>query len=79
MKVSNMQQKELKQLKDSGKVISVGAIDRGIHWNVSVHTADENFTIIRTARGGQREFKTLDAVKAMLAEVNIKSFEVCYA
>jgi len=72
-----MQQKELKELNKQRKVVSVSAVDRGIHWNVTVHTVDEEFTVIRSARGGQREFKTLDAVKAMLKEVNIKSFSVC--
>lgn len=72
-----MQQKELKELNEQGKLTSVTAVNRGIHWNVVVDTEDESFAIIRAARGGQREFKTLDAVRAMLAEVNIKSFSVC--
>jgi len=72
-----MQQKELKELNEQGKLTSVMAVNRGIHWNVVVDTEDESFAIIRAARGGQREFKTLDAVKAMLDEVNIKSFSVC--
>lgn len=72
-----MQQKELKELNEKGKLKSVMAVNRGIHWNVAVDTDDESFAVIRAARGGQREFKTLDAVKAMLDEVNIKSFSVC--
>ena len=72
-----MQQKELKELNEQGKVNSVMAVNRGIHWNIAVDTVDESFAVIRAARGGQREFKTLDAVKAMLEEVNIKSFSVC--
>ena len=72
-----MQQKELKELNEQGKITSVTAVNRGIHWNIVVDTVDESFAVIRAARGGQREFKTLDAVTAMLNEVNIKSFSVC--
>ena len=72
-----MQQKELKELNEQGKIKTVMVVNRGIHWNVAVDTEDEKFAVIRAARGGQREFKTLDAVKAMLDEVNIKSFSVC--
>ena len=72
-----MQQKELKELNESGNVKAVMAVDRGDHWNVSVDEGDTGFAIIRTARGGKREFKTLDAVKAMLKDVGIKSFSVC--
>ena len=72
-----MQQKELKELNEQGKITSVTAVNRGIHWNIVVDTVDESFAVIRAARGGQREFKTLDAVTAMLNEVNIKSFFVC--
>jgi len=72
-----MQQKELKELNEQGKIKAVMVVNRGIHWSVAVDTEDEKFAVIRAARGGQREFKTLDAVKAMLDEVNIKSFSVC--
>ena len=72
-----MQQKELKELNERGELTAVMAVNKGEHWNVVVDTDDENFAIIRAARGGKREFKTLDAVRAMLAEVNIKSFSVC--
>ena len=72
-----MQQKELKELNEQGKITSVTAVNRGIHWNIVVDTVDESFAVIRAARGGKREFKTLDAVTAMLNEVNIKSFSVC--
>ena len=71
-----MQQKELKELNEQGKITSVTAVNRGIHWNIVVDTVDESFAVIRAARGGQREFKTLDAVKAMLKEVNIDNFTV---
>ena len=72
-----MQQKELKELNEQGKIKAVMVVNRGVHWNVAVDTNDESFAVIRAARGGKREFKTLDAVSAMLAEVNIKSFSVC--
>ena len=72
-----MQQKELKELNEQGKIKAVMVVNRGIHWNVAVDTEEEKFAVIRAARGGQREFKTLDAVKAMLDEVNIQSFSVC--
>lgn len=68
-----MQQKELKELNEEGKLTAVVAIDRGSYWNVIAATVDEE-TTIRSARGGQREFKTLDAVKKMLAEVGITKF-----
>ena len=71
-----MQQKELKELREKGHIVSVTANDRGVHWNVLVQTIDESFIVIRTARGGQREFKTLDAVKKMLKEVDIDNFKV---
>ena len=72
-----MQQKELKELNVKGALDAVLAVNKGDHWNVVVDTEDEKFAVIRAARGGKREFKTLDAVKAMLDEVNIKSFSVC--
>jgi len=72
-----MQQKELKELNEQGKITAVMVVDRGEHWNVAIDTTDEKFAVIRAARGGQREFKTLDAACAMLTEVNIKSFSVC--
>ena len=72
-----MQQKELKSLNDIGNIKLVMVVNRGIHWNITVDTDNETFAVIRTARGGQREFKTLDAACAMLDEVGIKSFSVC--
>lgn len=72
-----MQQKELKMLNESGKLKDVLAVNRGDHWNVTVTDKDGDFAIIRTARGGKREFKTLDAVSSMLEEVGIKSFSAC--
>ena len=72
-----MQQKELKELNEQGALDAVLVVNKGDHWNVVVDTDDEKFAVIRAARGGKREFKTLDAVKAMLDEVNIKSFSVC--
>jgi hypothetical protein len=72
-----MQQKELKQLQSMGDVSTVMAVNRGDHWNIAVDTDDGGFAVIRSARGGKREFKTLDAVSAMLKEVDIKSFSVC--
>lgn len=72
-----MQQKELKELNEQGKIKTVMVVNRGIYWNVAVDTEEEKFAVIRAARGGKREFKTLDAVKAMLDEVNIQSFSVC--
>ena len=72
-----MQQRELKELNESGKVKSIMAVGSGDFWLVAVDEGDFGLATIRTARGGKREFKTLDAVSAMLAEVNIKSFSVC--
>lgn len=76
-----MQQKELKQLSEKGQILSVRAIEggdyiSGISWVVVVNTNSNEFITIRTARGGKRKFKTLDAVKKMLAEINIVSFSV---
>lgn len=72
-----MQQKELKELNAQGKIKNVMVVNRGDHWNIGVDTDNESFAVIRAARGGQRAFKTLDAVMAMLIEVGIKSFSVC--
>lgn len=72
-----MQQKELKELNESGTITAVMAVSSGDNWLVAVDEGDIGMATIRTARGGKREFKTLDAVKAMLEEVNIKSFSVC--
>lgn len=72
-----MQQKELKELNEQGKLKVVIAVSSGGNWLVAVDEGDLGMATIRTARGGKREFRTLDAVKAMLDEVNIKSFSVC--
>jgi len=72
-----MQQKELKTMVDDGLLKSVLAVNKVAHWEVCVDDVDGGFSVIRTARGGKREFKTLDAVKKMLDEVNVKSFTVC--
>ena len=72
-----MQQKELKELNEGGTIVAVMAVSSGDNWLVAVDEGDFGMATIRTARGGKREFKTLDAVKAMLEEVNIKSFSVC--
>lgn len=72
-----MQQKELKELNEKGNLKVVMAVSSGDGWLVAVDEGDIGMATIRTARGGKREFKTLDAVKAMLDEVNIKSFSVC--
>ena len=72
-----MQQKELKELNDNNCVTAVMAVSSGDNWLVAVEEGDIGMANIRTDRGGKREFKTLDAVKAMLDEVNIKSFSVC--
>jgi transposase len=77
MRTLEMQQKELKELNEQGKIKSVMAVDKGVNWNIAVDTEDDGFAVIRASRGGKRDFKTLDAVKAMLEEVNIKSFTVC--
>ena len=71
-----MQQKELKKLVDDGLLESVLVVDRSIHWEVCASDRSGDFTVIRTARGGKREFKTLDAAKAMLSEVGVTSFSV---
>ena len=71
-----MQQKELKELNENNELKEVIALNQGGFWNIVVSTAKETHTVIRSARGGQREFKTLDAVDAMLNEINIKSFTV---
>ena len=72
-----MQQKELKELVDNNQVDNVMVVDKGVHWEVCVNDKNGEFAVIRTARGGKREFKTLDAVKKMLKEVNVKFFSVC--
>ena len=72
-----MQQKELKELNESGSLKAVMVVSSGDNWFIAVDEGDIGLATIRTARGGKREFKTLDAVKAMLDEVDIKSFSVC--
>ncbi len=72
-----MQQKELKELNDKGALKAVMAVKGVEYWLVAVDEGDIGLATIRTARGGKREFKTLDAVNAMLEEVGIKSFSVC--
>lgn len=72
-----MQQKELQELVNNDGVKGVLAVNRGDHFNVTVEEDNGDFSIIRVARGGKREFKTLDAVKTMLDEVGVKSFHVC--
>ena len=72
-----MQQKELKDLNDKGNVKTVMAVKSGDVWLVAVDEGDVGMATIRTARGGKRDFKTLDAVAGMLSEVGIKSFSVC--
>lgn len=71
-----MQQKELKKLKEDDKVWKVIASWNGFSFNVLIDTADGRTTAIRTARGGERAFKTTDAVRVMLNSVGIFSFEV---
>ena len=71
-----MQQKELKELYKNNEINKVLVLNQGTFWNIVVSTAKEKNTVIRSARGGQREFKTLDAVGAMLNEININSFTV---
>jgi len=73
----DMQQRELKQLNDNGEVVAVMAVKTGDNWLIAINEGDAGLATIRTARGGKREFKTLDAVNAMLDEVGIKSFSVC--
>ena len=72
-----MQQKELEKIVSNGELSSVMVVNKGDHYNVVVDDKDGDFSVIRTARGGKREFKTLDAVKKMLEEVRVKSFTVC--
>ncbi len=72
-----MQQKELEKLVVNDGLKSVMAVNRGNHYNVMVDDKQGDMSIIRTARGGKREFKTLDAVKGMLDEVKVSSFTVC--
>ena len=71
-----MQQRELKQLNDSGEIVAVMAIKSGDNWLIAIDEGDTGLATIRTARGGKREFKTLDAVSAMLTEIGIKNFTV---
>tara|TARA_R100001244_G_scaffold128475_1_gene99402 strand:- start:1133 stop:1366 length:234 start_codon:yes stop_codon:yes gene_type:complete len=77
MRTKNMQQKELKELNDNNCVTTVMAVGSGGNWLVAVDEGEYGLATIRTARGGKREFKTLDAVYKMLEEVGIKSFSVC--
>ena len=72
-----MQQKELQELVNEDKLKGVKVVSRSDHFNVTVEDDAGDFSLIRVARGGKREFKTLDAVKAMLDEVGVKSFHVC--
>lgn len=72
-----MQQKELEELVISGELKSVTAVNRGDHYNIMVDDKNGDFAVIRTARGGKREFKTLGAVEKMLKEVKVKLFTVC--
>jgi len=72
-----MQQRELKELNEKGGITTVMAVNSVNGWLVAVDEGDIGLATIRTARGGKREFKTLDAVRAMLEDVGIKSFTVC--
>ena len=72
-----MQQKELKKLVDDGMLESVLVVDKSLHWEVCAFDRGGDFSVIRTARGGKREFKTLDAARKMLEEASVKSFTVC--
>lgn len=72
-----MQQKELKDLNDKGLVRAVVAVKSQDGWLIAIDEGDDGMATIRTARGGKREFKTLDSVSNMLAEIDIKSFSVC--
>lgn len=71
-----MQQKELEQAIRKGTAKNVMAVNNGDHFNVCLDDGGV-FVVIRTARGGKREFKTLDAVRNMLSEIGVKSFSVC--
>jgi hypothetical protein len=72
-----MQKKELEKITCSDDLKSVLVVSRGDHYNVMVEDKNSDVSVIRTARGGKREFKTLDAVKSMLDEVQVKTFTVC--
>jgi len=71
-----MQQKELKKLVTDDEFKTAVVVDKSVHWEVCIWDRDAEFAVIRTARGGKREFKTLDAAKAMLSDVGITSFSV---
>ena len=72
-----MQQKELKNSVDEKYFHGATSIDKGDHHILRIYfTNDEPDATIRTARGGVRKFKTLDAVKKMLNEVGINDWLV---
>jgi len=67
-----MQQKELKTAVNEDNFHGATSITEGDHHLLRVSFVnDEPDATIRTARGGIRKFKTLDAVKKMLNEVGI--------
>ena len=72
-----MQQKELKCTVEDKQFHGATSIDKGDHHELRVSFInDEQDATIRTARGGIRKFKTLDALKKMLNEVGINNWLV---
>ncbi|NRA76728.1 MAG: hypothetical protein HRU18_00850 [Pseudoalteromonas sp.] len=72
-----MQQKELKCTVNEKQFHGATSIDKGDHYVLRVSFInDEQDATIRTARGGVRKFKTLDAVNKMLNEVGINNWLV---
>ena len=72
-----MQQKELKDIVGGGDFHGATSIDKGDHHVLRVSFAsDDQDATIRTARGGVRKFKTLDAIKKMLKEVGVLAWMV---
>lgn len=70
-----LNQPELLKMVSGGAVTGVIAAARGDYFTVVIET-NKNAFKFKTQRGGERQFKTLAAVKGMLDEVGIKSFTV---
>ena len=72
-----MQQKELKSTVYEKNLHGITSVDKGDHYVLRVSFVnDEPDVTIRTARGGVRKFKTLEAIKKMLSEVGISNWLV---
>lgn len=71
-----MQQKELKDLVENKMFWGATSISKEGYYLVKVVDINNEESTIRTARGGVRKFKTLEAVKKMLLDVGVNDWLV---